>query len=209
MQKVDEEFYRVGDLVDLLKSRRLEDQLPKRLWLRRLALLENLNNYYRFAVSSVRFFQESMEGAMDQLSAGAPTDDFDDKLHSSAIAFYSYCRVCLESSRLLSEEAILSSASEESANILQAHRDAHTSWAREIIDKRNAITAHPHERMRQFITGSPSSWGSGGRVRFNTIDLEHLTVPGKEYELEPTEDLIALKAYIEKTITHLRSIYQI
>ncbi|MEK7488012.1 MAG: hypothetical protein AAB598_01685 [Patescibacteria group bacterium] len=210
MSIINENFYRLEGVVPLLKKMGdiTQTSSPRRLWLRRFALLENLNNYYRFSVSSVMLFQESIQKSVNALSEDKKTDCFDDESHSSAIAFYSHCRVCLESSRLLFEEAIFSSANDDHAKLLQQHRDNYVKWAREVIEKRNDITAHPHN-VRKMIVGSPSSWGTNGKVTFNIIDLEHITIPEKVYELDPAEDLLTLKKYTEEAVSHLRLIWGI
>lgn len=205
---VNENFYRIEGMISLLKKLGDVSQTssPRRLWLRRLAFLENLNNYYRFSVSSVILFQESLRKSVDALSDGKRTDYFDDESHSSAIAFYSHCRVCLESGKLLFEEAIFSSTNDAHVKLLQQHRDNYVKWARDVIGKRNDITAHPHN-VRKIITGSPNSWGTDGKVTFNIIDLEHITIPKRVYKLDPAEDLLVLKKYIEEAVPHLRLVW--
>ena len=204
MSDINENYYKIEGVLNL--TQHCYGKLPKRLWLRRMALLENLNNYYRFAVSSVRLFQESSLKNLDLLSKQElQRDDFDDKSHSSALSFYSHARVCLESSKLLSEEGIFSSGDDEKVEFFQKHRDEYARWARDVIDKRNDIIAHPHN-LRRMIVG-PSGWGSNGKIRFNTVDLERIIISHDMYELDPASDLSELKKYLEKTIEHLTSIW--
>lgn len=209
METINEDFYKAEGLLDLIKICGDSKLKPRRLWLRRLALLENLNNYYRFAVGSVRLFQESFNKNLELISKGEGTkDNFDDESHSSALSFYSHGRVCIESSRLLSDEAIFYTNNEKKAEALQEHRDKYAAWARDIIEKRNEIVAHPHN-TRKMITGSPNSWGSSGELTFFTVDLEHITIKHDEYKLEPIKNLKELKNYIEETIAHLSLIWGI
>jgi len=204
MKTINNSFYKIEGLLDLIKK--CTGLKPRRLWLRRLALLENLNNYYRFSVSSVRLFQEGFWKSSEIPLWDINKEDFNDKSHSCAIAFYSHARVCIESSRLLSEEGVLSSNNEKNADVLQKHRDSYAGWARDIIEKRNGVNAHPHD-IRKMITGSPSGWGSNGKVAFTTFDLEHIVFTRDKYKLEPVVDLEKLKKYIEETINQLKSIW--
>lgn len=207
MESITSDFYRIDSLVDLLKNHELERRRPRRLWLRRLALLENLNNYYRFSVGMARLFQDAVFRQTEQLEKNLSTDDFDNKLHAGAIAFYGLSRVCLESARMLSEDAVLYASSEEKADALQEHRDRYASWARTVINKRNKIAAHPHEAREMFL--GPKRWYNDGTVIFKGVDLEHITIPEKEYSLEPAKDLRELRKYIEEVTEHLRSVYEI
>lgn len=208
MEKINENFYKVEGIMDLVEFCKI-NQKPRKLWLKRLAFLENLNSYYLFAVSSALIFQESLFQGIELLKEGRfksnEYDYFNIKSHSSAISFYSHSRVCIETVRILSEEAIIFSQSEEKAELLQKHRDSNKSWVTESINKRNAITAHPHN-IRKMIIG-PSSWGSSGEIMFNTVDLEHVTIARDEYTLDPVKDLKELKKYIEATLSHLKSIW--
>jgi len=214
MESIDNSFYKIQELQDLFRNGVLEEKSPRRLWLRRQAFLDNLNNYYLYAVSSVRFFQEAKE--MYEKEIFKPTSqkrkmseeegDFDYKLCSSAIAFYGHCRVCIESARLLLEEAIFTSSSDKEVTELQKHRDKYAKWACYIINNRNALTSHPHE-TRRMITGTSSGHGSNGQVTFNTLDLDHLTLNKKKFILDPTKDLLDLRCYIEETADLLEKIY--
>lgn len=209
METINEDFYKAEGLLDLVKVCADPDLKPRRLWLRRLVLLENLNNYYRFAVGSVRLFQESFNKNLELISKGEKTkESSDDESHSSALSFYSHSRVCIESSRLLSEEAVFYTDDEEKAEALQKHRDKYAVRARDIIEKRNEIIAHPHN-TRKMIIGSPSSWGSSGELTFFTVDLEHITIKHDKYRLKPIEDLKELKKYIEETVAHLKFIWKV
>lgn len=97
------------------------------------------------------------------------------------------------------------SKTEEKAELLQKHRDNYRSWATEFINKRIAIAAHPYN-IRGTILG-PSSWDSSGEIKFNAIDLEHITIARDKYVLDPAKDLKELKKYIEETLIHLKSIW--
>lgn len=198
MPEVNEKFYNLKGLDDDL-LRRLEKLNPRRLWLRRLAFLENIFTYYKFSVSSILLFQESCK--KDAMV-------FENEQASLALAFYNHARICLASLKELSEEAVFSSVDERKSNLLQDHRDKYSSWAQDTIKKRNSISAHPTNNVREMIV-SPSSWGTGGKITFATVDLEHITKGRKEYELEPVTDMKKLREYIEKTVVHLKSVYDL
>lgn len=206
MEIIKENFCRIESLVELLKKGDFYDKNPRRLWLRRLALLENLNTYYRFACNSVLLFQRLYSENYSLLGTkGISSEIITDQAHSSAVAFYSHGRVCIETMRQLSEETLFSTMSESSANSLQEHRDKYASWARDFINIRNAVVAHPHE-IRRMIT-DVGSWGTHGIIYFPSFDLEHIQQNEELFRLEPTKDLEELRRYIEETLNHLKLIY--
>lgn len=208
MKTIDESYYRLEGVLNLLARCSLDGLLPRRTWLRRLAYLENLNNYYRFAVSAVRLFQESSSISLDKLVSPKRENfsDFDDKSHSSALAFYSHARICIESSGILSQDVIFSSENEETIILFQAHRDKYRKLMGEIVNKRNLVAAHPHDSHKMIV--GPNGWGTDGKVRFGVVDLERAINLKDDCVLDPCQDLDLLKEYLEKTISYLKQAWK-
>ena len=173
----------------------------KRLWAKRTALLENLNTYYWYAVSCVEKVEKADQAIIDAIGTGEfATETLENDLHSSAIAFYGFARVVIESARILKEDGVLNATKEEvSKGLIDLGRE-YGSWARNVIKARNDITAHPHQ-IRQFIIGIPSSWGSGN-VSFRAFDLEELSFQDV-FDLAPGTDLGKLKEYLEQLVSLL------
>lgn len=206
MHVINEQFYKIVGLDDEWFNY-FANKRPRRLWLRRLALLENAYSYYKFAVSAVLLFQECSKKSTNRSIDNSLRTDLENRSHASALAFYTHSRVCIKSIRSLTEEAVFSSADEEKVTLLQKHRDKYSSRIKNIIDKRNDICAHPHDARKMII--NPSSWGTDGTLIFSTIDLEHLTKKDEKYKLVPVEDLKEVRKYIAETVVHLKSIYNL
>ncbi len=193
MEKVDGNFYKIEGIIDLMEFVKFceKNQKSRRIWLRKLALLENLNSYYQFAVSQMLLFRESLLKNAELLREGkfnsSEYDDTNSKSHSSAISFYSFGRICIESMRLLSKETILCSQEEEKVKLLELCRNKYSPWVQDFIKKRIIIAAHPHDDSGMII--GPKSWGSDGTITFDTIDLQYIKIDHDKYILDPAKDL--------------------
>lgn len=180
---------------------KLADKTPKRVWTYRLAFLENLNNYWLYAVAATRLHQESIVAGLGLIdkdySYGKERDDCDQKSHSSAVSSYNHMRICLLASKKLCENAIQSAHSDETIEALQKYRNKkdHRVLANSIITIRNLVGAHP-DNADEIITGA-TIWGSDGEIHFREVDLDNFRISNKWTSLDPAGDLLKLRDYIQ------------
>lgn len=176
----------------------------QRLWARRLALVENMNMYYQYAISCVRRIEIASIETANLISKNEDTlksekSDFD--YYSSAIAFYGFTKVVIETARHLKEDALLNTSDATTIKELIKLGRKYRTWANDVIKARNDITAHPHSArngMRKFVIG-PSSTSSSEDISFKAFNLEELSFTDA-FDLTPKADLGELKKYIEELV---------
>ena len=203
MVTIDWKSYTIPSLFRLFKA--LHERTPRRVWTYRQAFVDNLETYYRYSVAAARLFQE-MEGLhVEEQGKDSPDaqimGDLSEKVHSSAIACYSHMRVCLNSCRRLSDNALQATCSDEHGDALHEYRRLNKKWERRIADTRNIASAHPDNPAKLLSGGSIFS---ENRIDYFIAHLDNMKISKETCTLLPLDDVELLRLYIEGLIPLLR-----
>lgn len=132
-----------------------------------------------------------MEGGQDKNVS--TQDEYEDcllKLYSSAINAYSHLRTCLHFARGLVEDIPKDATG---LATLEAYWESHAAWARDLIERRNRIAAHPAQR--DALVWKPNMWCDDGRVGFTVRNVDDPS-QGRKIILHPRSDLERLRSYL-------------
>lgn len=185
----------ISDLINLVKNKS-----PKMVWLFRHAYLDTLWIYWRYAVASVRVFQETIKQPELKQSGNNLSDDEKDDLRfknrASAVSAYQYMRICLTACKILTDNALRSSASDETAKNIQAFKNEYKSYAKKIVDIRNLVGSHPEKTHKLISESGAYGIGLNMKIGFCTINLDELKLNKDSIQLDPGKDLLTLQKYI-------------
>jgi len=180
----------IPDLIEKLRPTAHTDALASLRSLRLNALFV----YFQYSVAAVRLQEASikaMEGGQDKNFS--THDEYEDcllKLYSSAINAYSNLRTCLHFTRGLVEDIPKDATG---LTKLEAYRESHAAWARDLIDRRDRIAAHPSQR--DALVWKPNMWCDDGRVGFAVRNVDDPS-QGRKIILHPRNDLERLRSYL-------------
>ncbi len=181
-------------------AKEIDRKKPGYVWKYRRAYLGHLNNYWIFAVAANRVYKEKSE---EDEASMSEDNDVSGELISSSISSYLYMKICLDASRILSENAIFSEISDEKIKKLQELRKENRKMAKEISHIRNKVGAHPGNPNCLF-DGTVSWDGVGDVVKFYAFDLISMKKVEEKFELNSNEHLLKMKKYIDNLMRELR-----
>lgn len=198
MKKETENVHTLKPLIDL--CREIDNKKPAYAWRYRRAYLGHLNNYWNFAVALNRVYKEKSKKAEASMFED---NNANDELISASISFYFYIKICLDASRVLSDNTIYSTISDEKVERLQKLRKENKKMAQIISRIRNKVGAHPGDPNCLFV-GDVSWGGVNDRVKFFAFDLRSMEMVKEKFELNPDEHLLKMKEYINNLMGELR-----
>jgi hypothetical protein len=185
--------YKLAPLVDIIERARpsaySNADATARFW-----RLNALFVYFQYSVAAVRLEEASikaMAGGQDRNFA--THDDYEDcllKLYSSAINAYSNLRTCLHFARAIADDIPKNAPGFAQ---LAAYRTSHDAWAKDVIERRNRIAAHPEKR--DVLVWKPNGWSDDGRVFFVPRNIDNPD-QSQKIVLHPRDDLEQLRSYI-------------
>lgn len=196
MKEEEKDAHILKSLIDLYKE--IDDKKTGHVWRYRCAYLNHLNSYWVFALATNRVYEEKSKEAED---SKFKDDNVNDELISASISFYSYIKICLDASMVLSENTIFSTISDEKIEKLQKLREENKRMAQKISRIRNKVGAHPGDPNCLFI--GDVGW-SNDRVNFFAFDLRSMKIIEEKFELNPNEYLLKMEEYINKLMKELR-----
>ena len=163
--------------------------------------LDALFVYFGYAVASVHMQEENIQkmagGQQKNFATQAEYGDCLNKIYSSGITAYSNLRTCLHFSKSIIDDIPKEKLSPE----FEAFRSRHyIDWAKELIDNRNTVAAHPNNPGG--IVWKPNMWSDDGRIGFNAINLGNISL-SRKVTLHPRVDLNHLRAYLGGLPDHL------
>jgi hypothetical protein len=186
----------------LIEFARPLSQEKEKFWLTQYLQLQSLNIYFHYATTLVRIQEENLKlmenGEHKNFSSHEAYAESELRIYSSALGAYAHMRTCLHFARKLSE------AIPNDKNLEDFRKDQ-KEWAKNLIDKRDKLQAHPYQGWAQVWKRNMRS--SDGKIGF---PVRNLIDPTKNLELiiNPREDLEILRKYLEKLMVHLERIYQ-
>lgn len=192
--------YKIPQL-DNLYAKLHAKKFPVHVAFYRAAFLENLRNYWEYALASYSMYLEWRKNIEQILGTDKKVDhEMTAKCHSLAIGTYNNMRICLTACNRLADNAQRTTVSDEYAYKLFEYRKAHRKGASSIIDFRNRVGAHPDEESEMVIKGLIEGYPS--KIIFGPIDVNALKVL-KLKEVDIEADFKWLHDYIVGLMEHL------
>ena len=164
--------------------------------------LQALFSYFQYSVASVRIQEDQIEKMRSaEFGKSLAHHKYSDcllKIYSSAITSYSNIRTCLRFCKALLDNI-------DQSDELKVFRQKWISWAKDVIDKRDRIVAHPEEENR--IVWKPKEWGDDGHITFREIN-PGAPLTSRKIRLDPRKDLEKLRSYLVELVSFECIIYE-
>lgn len=185
------EPYSYPQLNDLHRTVSNNPNLKGDIWLERRTYLATLYLYLAYAEAQLAIFEEIDWTELNELATSnhLKYTDLQYRYFSSAIAFYSYSKSCINLIKKLTADKIPSE---------------YEDWMRKIVELRDRLSAHPDEKHHKKIIASKRiAVSSEGFVDFQLLNLEN-SEEAKKLRLEPRKDFEQLKTLINDIINYLK-----
>lgn len=184
------EDYEIADLdrfIDVVRSSIGDEQKFNVLYIE----LFSLRDYFRYAVSEIHTQEENLtkmeNGEHKNFAINEEYQESEMRIFSCAISSYGHMRTCLHFAKMICKE-------EDNPQLL-AIREKYKEWAKNLVDKRDRIQAHPHEEWA--IAGEAYGRNSNGEVYFSTRDFTN-SGKSRKITLTPRKDLEILRSYLKE-----------
>lgn len=200
------EDYKLEKIVDLIDKVRPSTNDEKNDRLADYLRLSALFVYFQYAVASVRMQEGNIKNMVGGQHRNFTThEEYADcllKLYSSAITAYSNIRTSLNFSYAIIKDVPESLQDKD----FKTFRNQNRLWVKNVVDKRDRVTAHPEEKDK--IVWKPNMWSDNGQVRFRAINPK-CPESSCQIILEPRSDLEKLRLYLLELAHHLERLWNL
>ncbi|MFA5368750.1 MAG: hypothetical protein WC303_01930 [Candidatus Paceibacterota bacterium] len=183
----DYEIDSLNKFVDVVRFLMKDEQKFNALYIE----LFSLRDYFKYAVSEIHTQEENLakmeNGEHKNFATNEEYQESEIKIFSCAISSYGHMRTCLHFTKMICKK--------ENNPQLLAIREKYKEWAKNLVDKRDRIQAHPHEEWA--IAGEAYGRNSNGEVYFSTRDFTN-SGKSRKITLTPRKDLEILKNYLKE-----------